>query len=238
MRREQIHLTADESLSSSNSPRILVNDGRSRYHMEPDGVIFFQTKRSLDYKVVVEIGISQTLDGLLEKARKWIFGKKCKVVFLLGFNEKSRYSAPPRHIFMGSREVDEQVEEMRLQWEAQDHSEFGPVVLQGHTWLDNICEGFIEVVRLNPHSDGRDASDALFRRSYDLINQGMNESSGVARSVGELRLDELIPRESLGNEAAGDIVIDFFDADDFMSIVRRAMINTAVDRFENAIKIV
>ncbi|KAK9341832.1 hypothetical protein V1522DRAFT_418005 [Lipomyces starkeyi] len=51
--------------------------------------------------------------------------------------------APPRRIFLKSREVDENVEQMRLQWETRDHSEFGPLAFQGHRWLDKICEGFI-----------------------------------------------------------------------------------------------
>ncbi|KAK9357213.1 hypothetical protein V1504DRAFT_399023 [Lipomyces starkeyi] len=234
LQREQVQLAADEKLVASHSPRTLVYDGHSRYYMEPDGVIFFRTRRSLSFKVVVEAGVSQTYDSLEEKARKWIFGKKCTIVLLIALDEKRLYSAPDRHIYLSSREMDECVEQMRLQYESQSLSQFGPLVFQDHTWLDEICEAFIEVVRINPDPEG---TEALLKRKYVLIHEGVNESSNVPRSVGDIRLGEVMPRESLGNEAAGDIVVDFFSAVDFMHIVRNAMIDTAVDRFENAVKI-
>ncbi|KAK9323835.1 hypothetical protein V1517DRAFT_319057 [Lipomyces orientalis] len=71
MQREGIRLGPDQRLGSSNSRRTLANSSQSRYHMEPDGVIFFRTRRSLDFKVVVKVSVSQTNNSLLEKARKW-----------------------------------------------------------------------------------------------------------------------------------------------------------------------
>ncbi|KAK9256582.1 hypothetical protein V1507DRAFT_382510 [Lipomyces tetrasporus] len=235
MQTEGIRLPQGQKLGSSNSPRTLVNNSRSRYYMEPDGIIFFRTKRSLDFKVVVEVGVSQTHDSLLEKARKWIFGKKCKVVLLLAFNEETRYSAPQKCIRLKSHQLEERVEQMRLYCESQDHSQFGPLVFQGHTWLDKLCEGFIEVVRKNPDSD---EADAVLRMKYVLIEDGRDNSSSIPQSVGDIRLGELIPRESIGFYAAVNVVVDFFSSDDFMDIVRCAMIDTAVDRFENATEII
>ncbi|KAK9332671.1 hypothetical protein V1520DRAFT_367699 [Lipomyces starkeyi] len=179
MQHEQVQLAADEKLVASHSPRTLVNDGHSSYHMEPDGVIFFRTRRSLSFKVVVKAGVSQTYDSLEEKARKWIFGKKYIFIYL-----RAR-------------------------------------------WMSALNEAFIEVVRINPDPEG---TEVLLKRKYVLIHEGVNESSNVPRSVGDIRLGEVMPRESLGNEAAGDIVVDFFSAVDFMHIVRNAMIDTAVDR--------
>ncbi|ODQ73435.1 hypothetical protein LIPSTDRAFT_70413 [Lipomyces starkeyi NRRL Y-11557] len=110
--------------------------------------------------------------------------------------------------------------------------------------MSALNEAFIEVVRINPDPEG---TEVLLKRKYVrlysigsnhtdmhvpqvLIHEGVNESSNVPRSVGDIRLGEVMPRESLGNEAAGDIVVDFFSAVDFMHIVRNAMIDTAVDR--------
>ncbi|KAK9314135.1 hypothetical protein V1522DRAFT_442890 [Lipomyces starkeyi] len=233
MCREQIHLAAGESLHSSNSPRTLVNDGHSRYQLEPDGVIFFRTKGSRVFNAVVEVAFSQTYDSLLEKARKWIFGKKCNIVILLAFNEKKDYECPNRRISLTNCELNRRIEQMWLNWESQ-RTEYGPLVFQGHTWLDQLCEGFIEVVRIDPHSDGR---DALMKSKCVLIHEGRNESSNIPQSVGDIRLGEFIPEESLGNEAASEVVIDFFDAEDFMNTVRGAMIDTAVDRYEAATSI-
>ncbi|KAK9342797.1 hypothetical protein V1522DRAFT_460694 [Lipomyces starkeyi] len=213
LQREQVQLAADEKLT-------LVNDGHSRYHMEPDDIIFFRTKRSLT-------GVSQTYESLEGKARKWIFGKKCTIILLVALDEKRHYSALDRHIYLASREMNERVEQMRLQCESQSLSQFGPLVFQGHTLA------FIEVVRINPDPEG---TEALLKRKYVLIHEGVNESSNVPGSVGDIRLGEVMPRESLGNEAAGDIVVDFFSAVDFMHIVRNAMVDTAVDRFEDAAK--
>ncbi|KAK9235181.1 hypothetical protein V1525DRAFT_348828 [Lipomyces kononenkoae] len=234
MHREQITLAADESVGSSHSPRALVNNGISRYQMEPDGVIFYRTKRSRDFKAVIEVGISETYDSLLEKARKWIFGKKCNVVILLSFNERRQYERPRRRISLTTCEVTERIEQMRSNWHSQ--ISYGPLAFRGHTWLEQFSEGFIDVVRINPGSDGSNPLlTRKIRKSYFvLLHEGRNESSSVPKSVGDIRIGELIPRESLNNVAASELIIDFFDAEDFMNIVRGAMIDTAVDRFEAA----
>ncbi|KAK9312850.1 hypothetical protein V1524DRAFT_472417 [Lipomyces starkeyi] len=200
LQREQVQLAADEKLSLRIAQDI----------------------------VVVEAGVSQTYESLEGKARKWIFGKKCTIILLVALDEKRHYSALDRHIYLASREMNERVEQMRLQCESQSLSQFGPLVFQGHTLA------FIEVVRINPDPEG---TEALLKRKYVLIHEGVNESSNVPGSVGDIRLGEVMPRESLGNEAAGDIVVDFFSAVDFMHIVRNAMVDTAVDRFEDAVKI-
>ncbi|KAK9366648.1 hypothetical protein V1509DRAFT_231170 [Lipomyces kononenkoae] len=231
MHREQICLSADETIGASKSPRMMVNDGRSGFQMEPDGVIFYRTKRSRDIKAVVEVGISQTYASLLEKARKWIFGKKCNIVILVAFNKRRPYERPNRRICLATSEETRWIEQMRLNWNSQNHNEYGPLVFQGHVWLDQLREGFIEVVRINPSSDER---DPLLKRRYVLLNEGRNESSSVTRSVGDIRMGELIPNESLNNIAASEVIIDFFDAEGFMNIVWEAMIDTAVDRFEAA----
>ncbi|KAK9240834.1 hypothetical protein V1525DRAFT_423456 [Lipomyces kononenkoae] len=200
MRREQIRLPEDETIGASNSPRITAKDGQSGFQMEPDGVIIFRTKRSRDIKAVVEVRISQTYAHLLEKARKCVFGKKCNIVILLAFDERRPYERPNRHICLATSEETRWIEQMRLDW----HS-------QRHVWLDQLREGFIEVVRINPSPDER---DSLLKRRYVLLNEGRNESSSVTRSVGDIRMGELIPRESLNNIAASEVIIDFFDAED------------------------
>ncbi|KAK9234467.1 hypothetical protein V1525DRAFT_428487 [Lipomyces kononenkoae] len=202
MHREQITLATDESVGSIYSPRVMVNNGISRCQMEPDGVMFYCTKRSRDSKAVIE------------KVRKWIFGKKCNI--------RRQYERPRRRIFLTTCKITERIEQMRSNWHSQIR--YGPLVFQGHTWLDQVSEGFIDVVRINP---GSDRSNPLLTRKYGslllfydqvLLHEGRNESSSVPRSVGDIRIGELIPRESLNNVAASELIIDFFDAEDFMNI--------------------
>ncbi|KAK9486465.1 hypothetical protein V1527DRAFT_406389, partial [Lipomyces starkeyi] len=92
--RGQIHLPANDVLDVTSSPRMLVNNRSSRFHIEPDGLIFFETVDFLDFTVVVEVGISQAYDSLVKKAKVWIFGMNCNIVILIAFNEKRSYSAP------------------------------------------------------------------------------------------------------------------------------------------------
>ncbi|KAK9387249.1 hypothetical protein V1515DRAFT_602311 [Lipomyces mesembrius] len=49
------------------------------------------------------------------------------------------------------------------------------LVFQGHTWLDEISEGFIEVVRKDPNSD----TDALTNMKYvrHALSQPVNEDT-------------------------------------------------------------
>ncbi|KAK9482808.1 hypothetical protein V1527DRAFT_414612 [Lipomyces starkeyi] len=235
MEREGIRLSANQRLGSTISPTILIKNDRSEYEMEPDGVIFFKAEGGQEYKFVVEVGISQTHDSLVEKARKWIYDKRCKIVLLLAFYEKERYSVPHKRISLTSLQMDEQVVQMHLYGESQANCQFGPLVFQGHTWLDEISEGFIEVVRKDPNADD---TDAMTNMKYVLIEKGRDKSSSIPSAVGDIRLAELIPRESLGGDAAADVVVDFFNCDDFMGIVRDAMTATAVNRFEKAVKLI
>ncbi|KAK9237877.1 hypothetical protein V1525DRAFT_441597 [Lipomyces kononenkoae] len=243
MERQRIRLAANQRLGSTTSPTILIKNDRSMYEKEPDTVIFFKTEGREEYKFVVEVGISQTHDRLVEKARTWIVDKKCKIVLLLAFYEKERYSVPHKCISLTSRQMDEQVVQMRLYCESQADCQFGPLVFQGHAWLDQISDGFIEVVRKDPNSDD---TDALANMKYGrhalsqqvLIEEGRDQSSRVPCAVGDMRLGELIPRESLGSDAAADVVVDFFNCGEFMGIVRDAMTATAVNRFEKAVKLI
>ncbi|KAK9352164.1 hypothetical protein V1523DRAFT_441312 [Lipomyces doorenjongii] len=231
MVHEGIRLSPDQRLGSTNSPTTIIQNGHSNYEMQPDGVFFFETQTTEEYKVVVEVGVSQTYESLLEKARKWIFDKKCKIVLLLAFYEKERYSAPPKRISLTSRQVDDQVVQMRRRWLSTNISEFGPLVFKGHIWLDEISQAIIEVARKDPHD-----ANSLMTMKYVLTEEGRDRSSAVPRSVGDIKLAELIPGESLGS--AADVVIDFFDSNGFMPIVRRAMVGTAVTRFQKAVKLI
>ncbi|KAK9343575.1 hypothetical protein V1522DRAFT_412874 [Lipomyces starkeyi] len=176
MEREGIRLSANQRLGSTISPTILIKNDHSEYEMEPDGVIFFKTEGGQEYKFVVEVGISQTHDSLVEKARKWIYDKKCKIVLLLAFYEKERYSVPHKRISLTSLQMAEQVVQMHLYCESQANCQSGPLVFQGHTWLDEISEGFIEVVRKDPNSDD---TDALTNMKYvrHAMSQPINKNA-------------------------------------------------------------
>ncbi|KAK9365383.1 hypothetical protein V1509DRAFT_655534 [Lipomyces kononenkoae] len=215
LQREGIRVGAGQGLGWSASPRRVIKDGHSHYEMEPDGVIFFDTLDAKEFKVVIEVGVSQSNDSLLEKARKWLYGQQCEIVLLLAFNEKEHYSAPRNRI--------------RL----TDFSQFGPLEFGGHIWLNEISEAFVEVVRRAPDSDG---VSSLTRVKYVLIDEGRDESSSVPASVGDIRLGECIPPDILGSDAAANIVVDFFNSDSFMDIVCRAMVGTAINRFQRVVK--
>ncbi|KAK9241746.1 hypothetical protein V1506DRAFT_517766 [Lipomyces tetrasporus] len=232
MQREQIQLGPYEKLGIAHSPTILVDTGHSRYEMEPDGAIFFETVDAKVYKVIIEVGVSQAYDSLLEKARKWIIGKKCDLVFLISFNEKHRYSAPRKRISLTLQEKEDQIVQMRRQLLSPSYPKFRALGFLGHIWFDELSEGFIEVVRKAPNSEG---NDELLKSRYVLVEEGINKSAIIRRSIGDVRLAELVPTVSHSNERTGDLLVDFFDADDFMDTIWRAMVGTAVSRFEHAI---
>ncbi|KAK9372166.1 uncharacterized protein V1513DRAFT_385369 [Lipomyces chichibuensis] len=229
--REGIRLSPGQRLGSTNGPTIVIKSDHSNYEMQPDGVVFFQTANGKEFKVVVEVGVSQTHDRLLEKARKWIFDAKCKIVLLLAFHEKERYSAPRKPISLTSRQMEDQIIQLNQLW--LSNFEFGPLKYNGHIWLDQISQAFIEVVRKDPDSVD---SNSLLTTKYVLTEEGRDRSSDVPQSVGNIKLAELMPRESLGH--AADVIIDFFDSNRFMPLVRSAMISTAETRFKKAVKLI
>ncbi|KAK9243147.1 hypothetical protein V1506DRAFT_516520 [Lipomyces tetrasporus] len=195
-----------------------------------NGVIFFQTAKGREFKVVIEVGVSQTNDSLLKKARKWIFDAKCNIVLLLAFYEKGRYSAPLKPISLTSRQMDDQVVQMRQRWLSPNFYGFGPLTFKENAWSDEISEAFIDVVRKDTEF-GR--TDAMTNMKYASLAIAIDKSSSVPRSVGDMRLAELIP---LGPPCSR-WYFDFFNSDSFMRIVRAAMIETAVDRFRDAVQV-
>ncbi|KAK9323113.1 hypothetical protein V1517DRAFT_352380 [Lipomyces orientalis] len=167
MQSEGIRLASGQNLRLSTTPTTLKYNGRSRYIMKPDRVIFFKTVDAGKFKVVVEVVVSQTYDSLLEKARKWLYDKKCEIIILLAFYEKERYSAPRKRTSLTSRQ-------------------FGPLEFRGHTWLEEISERFIEIALMNM----KYVRHALLQS----VTQNTNRiSSSVPHSVGDMRLAELIP---------------------------------------------
>ncbi|KAK9366773.1 hypothetical protein V1509DRAFT_648273 [Lipomyces kononenkoae] len=232
LEREGIRLDTGQSLGCSGSPRRLIDDGHSCYEMEPDGVIFLETLDAREFKVVIEVGVSQSYDRLLEKAKKWLYDHQCKIVLLLAFNEQERYCAPRSSISLTQRQKNDQVVRMRRHWLSPSFSQFGPLEFRGRVWLKEISEAFVVVVRKDPDSD---RANALTSMKYILIHKGRDESSSVPTSVGDIRLGELIPLESLGSAAAAGLMVDFFNSDSFIDTVRRAMVNTAISRFEKVV---
>ncbi|KAK9319065.1 hypothetical protein V1517DRAFT_297961 [Lipomyces orientalis] len=229
MQREQIELGSDETLATIHSPTILVDTGHSRYEMEPDGAIYFETVDSRDYKVIIEVGVSQAYDSLLDN-----IDNTCDLVILLAFNEKHRYSAPRQRIFLSPHESKAQVVQMRRHLRSPSYPKFRELEFLGHIWFHELSDAFIEVVRKAPSSDGR---DDLMRSKYVLVENGINKSSSVPRSIGNVRLAELIPAVSHNTEETGNIIIDFFDSVTFLDIIWRAMIANAVNRYKRAVKV-
>ncbi|KAK9369353.1 hypothetical protein V1509DRAFT_638901 [Lipomyces kononenkoae] len=216
LEREGIRVGAGQGLGWSASPKQMIKHGHLHYEMEPDGVIFFDTLDAREFKVVIEVGVSQSNDSLVEKARKWLYGQQCEIVLLQNTIENNH------------------VAQMRRGWLSPSFSQFGPLEFGGHIWLNEISEAFVEVVRRAPDSDG---IDSLTSMKYVLIDEGRDESSSVPASVGDIRLGECIPPDILGSDAAANIVVDFFNSDRFfMDIVRRAMVGTAINRFQRVVR--
>ncbi|KAK9482408.1 hypothetical protein V1527DRAFT_476524 [Lipomyces starkeyi] len=167
MLREGIRFASDQRLCISSSPTEVIKNGHSNYEMQPDCVIYFKTRAGEEHKVVVEVGVSQTYDSLLQKARKWIFDTKCSIVLLLAFYEKQRYSAPLKRISLTSCQMHDQVVQMNLRWSSPNFSGFGALEFKWHTWLDEISQAFIAVVRKDPDSNG---TNAVLTKKYVMLS--------------------------------------------------------------------
>ncbi|KAJ8103585.1 hypothetical protein POJ06DRAFT_279342 [Lipomyces tetrasporus] len=207
--------------------------GHSRYEMEPDGAIYFEIVDARDYKVIIEVGVSQAYNSLFDKG-KWIIDNTCDNVIFLAFNEKHRYSAPRQRIFLSPHESKAQIVQMRRHLRSPSYPKFRELEFLGHIWFHELSDAVIEVVRKAPSSDGR---DDLMRSEYVLVENGINKSSSVPRSVGNVRLAELISSVSHNNGETGNIIIDFFDSVTFWDIIWRAMIANAINRLKRAVKV-
>ncbi|KAK9241688.1 hypothetical protein V1506DRAFT_556426 [Lipomyces tetrasporus] len=196
-----------QHLATIHSPTILVDTGHSRYEMEPDGAIYFETVDARDYKIIIEVGVSQAYNSLFDKARKWIIDNTCDLVILLAFNEKYRYSAPRQRIFLSPHESKAQIVQMRRHLRSPSYPKFRELEFLGHIWFHELSHAFIEVVRKAPSFDG---TDDLMRSKYVLVENGINKSSSVPRSIGNVRLAELIPAVSHNNEDIGIIYQPIF----------------------------
>ncbi|KAK9319420.1 hypothetical protein V1517DRAFT_357778, partial [Lipomyces orientalis] len=169
--------------------------------------------QTVDYKVIIEVGVSQAYDSLLDKARKWIIDNTCHLVILLAFNEKHR-------ILLSPHDRKAQIVQMRRHLRSPSYPKFWELEFLGHIPFHELSDTFIEVVRKAPSSDGRD--DLMRRNTYANIHKpkGLSRERINKSSTGNVRLAELIPAVSHNNEETGNIIIDFFDSVTFCRFIK------------------
>jgi hypothetical protein len=96
-------------------------------------------------RMVVEVGFSQSYDDLVQKAELWIeFTASVRSVLLINIEEEPNHSSPIKDVdLLELRMLNDIVLADRLN--SPDVPEFGPVIIEGSTWVGEIRHAVVEL---------------------------------------------------------------------------------------------
>ena len=116
----------------------------------PDLVVeFVGANERLDPKFILEVGVSETYEQLVEEARLWLEGEpRVSVVLIIKFEESSPFQCPIQTIDdqrLGQLRFPDFVSDEQNNFVA--HSNYGPVTYRGLQWFGGFSTVFAEVWR-------------------------------------------------------------------------------------------
>ncbi|KAK9351442.1 hypothetical protein V1505DRAFT_400535 [Lipomyces doorenjongii] len=194
---------------------------------QADGTIKYKGPGAMnEVMIAIEVGYSEHYTALCRDKDAWIDGQHAKICILVCLDESPRFRNPrTRHENVGDvigqcaamvQAVTETVE--------KDTSlgYYGHIEYQGHKWIGNLEEAFIEVWRAKKRHPTR----------YQLI-QNSWRCNRLPKTIG-LKLRDFIPDEDW--EAAN--IVDSgisFDGDLYVRSLRTTMVTTAEERYKDYI---
>ncbi|KAK9493302.1 hypothetical protein V1508DRAFT_403997 [Lipomyces doorenjongii] len=195
----------------------------ARSKKQADGTIKYKrTGATSEVMIAVEVGYSEHYAALCRDKDMWIDGQHVKVCILVCLDESPRFRNPrtrPENIGV-VRERRDAMAQAVAETVERDTSRgyFGQIEYQGHKWVGDLKDAFIEVWRAKKRHPVR----------YQLI-QNSWRSNRLPKTVG-LKLRDFIPDEDW---EAANVVDDSisFDGDLYVHNLRRAMETTADERY-------
>ncbi|KAK9428058.1 hypothetical protein V1505DRAFT_402144 [Lipomyces doorenjongii] len=194
---------------------------------QADGTIKYKRPGAKhEVMIAVEVGYCEHYAALCRDKDAWIDGKHVKVCILVCLDESPRFRNPgTRHENVG--DVIGECEEMvRAVTESVERDTslgyYGHIEYQGHKWVGNLTEAFIEVWRAKKRHPTR----------YQLIQNSWC-SNRLPKTIG-LKLRDFIPDEDweAANIVDGNIS---FDGNLYVHNLRISMETTAEERYEEYI---
>jgi hypothetical protein len=104
-------------------------------------------------KFILEVGLSETYEQLVQDAKLWLEGtRNVSVVVLVKFTENPKYRCPIPNAtvkHLDRLNIPRKPSEVRDE-DFDLEGEYGPVTYKGLKWMGEIAEAFLEVWKRNP----------------------------------------------------------------------------------------
>ncbi|KAK9311909.1 hypothetical protein V1524DRAFT_370596, partial [Lipomyces starkeyi] len=129
----------------------IANSSFERSYKELDGLIIFDDGESDNvYRIVLEVGFSQTYSSLKRACLWWIEQREGPVVVSLCLTEKDKSSGSAPHVFRTVEDLNAQkqryVDAFNTQ-RRQEHRPLRQLVYNGYIWFGSLRDAFLETYR-------------------------------------------------------------------------------------------
>ncbi|KAJ8104343.1 hypothetical protein POJ06DRAFT_272954 [Lipomyces tetrasporus] len=209
-----------------------VTDSSSkRSYKEPDGLIIFDDGESDNaFRIVLEVGFSQTYASLKRACLWWIEQGEAPVVVSLCLKENHKSSGAATQVFRTAEERDAQkqryIDAFNTQ-RRQEHRPLGPLVYSGYTWFGTLRDAFFETYRET--DSGVVKSEPVY-----LIKDGVDVSDEISRDLSAIKVCDFVPHNWLSdNDFLRHSAVNFLRPQTFMQMMSNAIFRTALNRVKN-----
>ncbi|KAK9241485.1 hypothetical protein V1506DRAFT_550567, partial [Lipomyces tetrasporus] len=209
-----------------------VTDSSSkRSYKEPDGLIIFDDGESDNaFRIVLEVGFSQTYASLKRACLWWIEQGEAPVVVSLCLKENYKSSGAATQVFRTAEERDAQkqryIDAFNTQ-RRQEHRPLGPLVYSGYTWFGTLRDAFFETYRET--DSGVVKSEPVY-----LVKDGVDVSDEISRDLSAIKVCDFVPHNWLSdNDFLRHSAVNFLRPQTFMQMMSNAIFRTALNRVKN-----
>ncbi|KAK9238952.1 hypothetical protein V1525DRAFT_399373 [Lipomyces kononenkoae] len=207
-----------------------INSSSDKSYKEPDGLIVFEDSESDNaFRIVLEVGFSQTYSSLKRACLWWIEEGEAPVVVSLCLTENHKSSGAATMVFRTAQERDAQkqryIDAFNTQLR-QEHRQLGPLVYSGYTWFGTLRDAFFETYR---------ETDSVVAKSEPvyLVKDGVDISDGILRDLRAIKVGDIVPYNWLNDNVLRRSAVNFLRPQTLMQMLSDAIFRTALNRVKD-----
>ncbi|KAK9352993.1 hypothetical protein V1523DRAFT_380627 [Lipomyces doorenjongii] len=207
-----------------------IDSSSDRSYKEPDGLIVFEDSESDNaFRIVLEVGFSQTYSSLKRACLWWIEQGEAPIVVSLCLTENHKSSGAATQVFRTAEELDAQkqryIDAFNTQ-RRQEHRPLGPLVYRGYTWFGTLRDAFFETYR---------ETDSVVAKSEPvyLVKDGVDVSDMIPRDLSAIKVCDFVPYNWLSDDVLRRSAVNFLRPQTFMQMLSDAIFRTALNRVKN-----
>ncbi|KAK9236432.1 hypothetical protein V1525DRAFT_444409 [Lipomyces kononenkoae] len=183
-------------------------------------------------KIALEVGFSQSYPSLHRATLWWIEQKKATVAVLLCLTEVDKSSGEVRREFGTTEELDAEIEAIGREFYRQrrEHPRIlAPLEYNGYKWFGRLSDAFFETYR---ETD----SGVLKSEPVYLVKDGVDVTDAIPTDL-TVTVGDFVPHGWVSDDHVRRIAVNFLHSQTFMEGLSNAMVETAINRVEDAFEV-